>query len=186
VPQRPSPPPMPPDPRPSRAEPITLVAPPDSNTGGNRVLTLSPLRDGEATQLGRILATMDPWAAYRFPPERLTSFLAAEEPDPTRWAIRVDDALAGAVVIRHVWLHGPYLQFLAVLPDYQGAGLGAAVLRWMIDEAQGNARNVWLCVTGTNERAQAFYRRHGFEAVATFDGLVADGMDEILMRRRLG
>lgn len=164
-----------------RAEIVDLRA----AAAGRPAAGLSSLRDGEAEMLGAAFAAMDPWKAYGFPAENLARFFAASEPDARRWAIRVDDRLAGAVVIRAPWLHGPYLQFLGLLPGDEGQGLGRLVLDWMAREGQGRVRNLWLCVSEINGRARAFYEREGFERVALFDALVADGMDEILMRKKL-
>lgn len=165
-----------------RADSVML---PVSGKPTGAVLALSPLAEGEARQLGSVLATIDPWATYGYSADRLTAFFAEVEADAMRWAVRADGVLAGVVVIRSPWLHGPYLHFLAALPEHQGKGIGAAVLRWMEQEARGNVRNLWLCVSRINTRAQAFYRREGFETAAMLDELVASGMDEILMRKRL-
>ena len=127
---------------------------------------------------------MDPWAAYRMQPVQLATFFAAVETEAPRWAIRCDGRLAGAVVVRFPWLHGPYLQFLGLLPHAQGQGLGRVVLDWMEREASPRSRNLWLCVSAINVRAKAFYERQGFVHAATLDALVAEDMDEILMRKR--
>ena len=52
-------------------------------------------------------------------------------------------------------------------------------------EARDHYRNLWLCVSAFNVAAQRFYARHGFERVATLAGLLRDGDDELLMRKRL-
>lgn len=149
------------------------------------VATLSPMAGDDAEVLGAAFAGMEPWLGYRVPPGRLAVFLGSSEPGCVRFAIRHEGALAGAIVIRDPWLLGPYLQFLGLLPGQQGRGLGRAVLAWMEREAPREARNLWLCVTASNVRARAFYERAGFELVSTLPDLVADGTDELLMRRRL-
>lgn len=154
-----------------------------SPTGARRHLT--PLVAGEAEDLGLAFAAMDPWAAYGTPAERLAAFFAAAEQAAARHAIRVDGQLAGIVVMRSPWLHGPYLQFLGMLPGHQSQGLGAAVLDWIAAEAPRDTRNLWLCVSAINTRARLFYERHGYRLAAALPGLASDHMDEILMRRRL-
>jgi ribosomal protein S18 acetylase RimI-like enzyme len=140
---------------------------------------------GTAATLGASFAAMEPWLGYRITPHGLAAFLGVTEPGCARFAIEMDGELAGAVVVREPWLLGPYLQFLGLLPGRQGGGLGKAVLDWMAAEAPPGARNLWLCVTGSNARARAFYEREGFEHAARLADLVADGTDELLMRRRL-
>lgn len=139
----------------------------------------------EADRLGAAFAAMSPWLDYQMPAASLQRFFAMQESDAPRWSIHVDDALAGAVVIRRPWLHGPYLQFLGITEGFREVGVGASILEWMEQEALGRYRNLWLCVSATNVRAEAFYARYGYRRVAALDGLVADGMDEILMRRQL-
>jgi diamine N-acetyltransferase len=61
------------------------------------------------------------------------------------------------------------------------------MLGWFEARARaGGQRNVWLCVSGFNDAAQAFYRAHGWETAAALPGLIQDGVDEVLMRKRLG
>lgn len=148
-------------------------------------LTLEPIGAGEADILGAVFAAIDPWAAYGSTPARLSGFFAQQNVDCRRWSIRRDGQLIGAAVVTWPWLHGPYLQFLGLMPGHQGSGAGAAVLAWMEREAGPATRNLWLCVSGINTRARAFYERHGYRHVATLDALAADGMDEMLMRKRL-
>ncbi len=45
------------------------------------------------------------------------------------------------------------------------------------------ARNLWVCASSFNARALRFYARHGFWPAATLPGLVADGYEEILLRK---
>jgi ribosomal protein S18 acetylase RimI-like enzyme len=128
---------------------------------------------------------MEPWADYGMTADQLARFLSAEEPDCSRRAIRLGEDLAGVIVVRSPWLHGPYLQFLGVLPAWQGLGLGQAALAWLAAEAPAGTRNLWLCVSAFNTRALTFYQRNGFEPAATLAALAADHVDEILMRRAL-
>jgi len=114
----------------------------------------------------------------------LAAYFAASEANVARFVVRHDGALAGAVIVREPWLLGPYLQFLGLLPGWQGQGLGRAILDWMDREAPAGARNLWLCVTASNDKARGFYEKLGFTQAAALPDLVADGKDEILMRRQ--
>ena len=87
----------------------------------------------------------------------------------------------GRIVMR---LRGPYLELLALLPKAQGQGVGASILAWFEQEAlKLGARNLWVCASSFNTDALRFYGRHGFHPAATLPGLVADGYDEILLRK---
>lgn len=73
-----------------------------------------------------------------------------------------------------------HLYVLYVLAAEHGRGVGAALLDAVV--APGEAATLW--VADPNPRAQAFYRKHGFEA----DGAVQvdDGVREIRMVRSGG
>jgi ribosomal protein S18 acetylase RimI-like enzyme len=66
-----------------------------------------------------------------------------------------------------------YLHELQLLPQYQGCGLGAEVLRALLQEASDQALSVSLSVAGGNPRARHFYERHGFHVA---------GIDEPFVR----
>jgi GNAT superfamily N-acetyltransferase len=145
---------------------------------------LAPMDAAAAAVLGERLAAMDPWLRLGYPVERLERYLATDSPALARYRIEVDGELAGALTVRWPWLHGPYLELLALLPQAQGRGLGGALLQWLATQA-APSRNLWVVVSAFNAGARRFYARHGFVEVGAVPGLVRDGFDEILLRRRL-
>lgn len=151
---------------------------------GSRI-TLAPMTADVARTLGPALAGIEPWARLGTSPALMRSFLGAVEAGAPRFQILAQGAVAGCVVVRHPWLHGPYLNLIGLLPPYQSRGIGERALSWFEAEARGHYRQVWLCVSHHNTGAQKFYAAHGYSVVATLDSLVKDGFDEILMRKRL-
>ena len=100
---------------------------------------------------------------------------------PGRWATPPGDIVRNLVpmmsALRHRALHGLrslgaveakhpkepphwYLGFLGTLPSRQGQGLGAALLREVLDRVEGPAY-----LESSNPRNLSLYRRHGFEVV---------------------
>ena len=148
------------------------------------VCRLAPMDEAAAAELAQRLAAMDPWHRLGYPAERLERYLVTDSPALTRYRVDVEVGLAGALTVRWPWLHGPYLELLAVLPAAQGRGLGSALLGWL--EAQAApSRNLWVAVSASNAGARRFYARHGFFEVGAVPGLVRDGFDEILLRKAL-
>lgn len=149
-------------------------------------LLIEPLPTSEAHRLGAAFAAIDPWAEYGYPASALSAYLAAHEPGAPRFALMLGSDIAGVAGMRLGWLRGPYMQFLAFLPEFQGRGLGSAVLAWMEREARaGHERNLWVAAAEINVGAIRLYERHGFTQTARLEGLVYDGRTEILLRKRL-
>jgi ribosomal protein S18 acetylase RimI-like enzyme len=94
------------------------------------------------------------------------------------WVAEVDGALAGTV--SYVPGPGPYAEFenplgagirmLAVLPEFQGRGIGEALVRACIERARADGRErVYLDTTEWMETAQRLYRRIGFKRAPELD-----------------
>jgi GNAT superfamily N-acetyltransferase len=157
-----------------------------SNRAKAANVRFEPMTASAAAILGGALAKIDPWALYGYTPAALSAYLAAREADAPRFEIMVDRAIAGAIGIRRNWMRGPYLQFLGILPPYQRQGIGRVALAWFEGEARAQgAQNLWVAASDFNARALSFYEHHGFNRVATLDALIAEGRDEILLRKRL-
>lgn len=146
---------------------------------------LAPLDDASAAEIAAACAAIDPWARMEYAANVLRGYFLHPDPASHRYAVLAGDRLAGALAVRHPWLKGPYLEFLAILPPHQGGGIGAAILDWMESEASPAARNAWVLASDFNERALAFYQRHGYLPVAPLPDVAADGFTEILLRKRL-
>lgn len=148
-----------------------------------RPLALQPITPAMADRLGEAIAQVGPWAHYAIAGAALAE--AFKSAGSASYRIECAGESAGVIVIRPAWLVGPYLQMLAVLPAYQGQGIGTRVVAWFEAEARLKGRSAWLCVSAFNPGAQRLYRAHGFELVARLGDLVRDGDDELLMRKRL-
>ncbi len=145
------------------------------------------LVDGKpyAVALGALLAGMDPWQAQGRSADEMARRFSRNDPSAGRFAILRDDTVIGAVIIRYPFLRGAYLETLGLNAEARGLGIGRAILDWMAREIEGEAQNLWLCVTDWNEAARGFYRRMGFVEVAPLPDLSIAGMTEIFMRKQL-
>jgi GNAT superfamily N-acetyltransferase len=153
---------------------------------GEGPLTLLPLPASQAEPLGTAFAAIDPWASYGYPAASISSYLAAEAPGDVRFLLQVDGAVAGAVGLQPIWLRGPYIRFLGILPTFQRHGVGSAIVAWIEEQARTQQqRNLWVVASQINTDALRFYERHGFAQVAIFDALAYDDRNEILLRKRL-
>jgi diamine N-acetyltransferase len=153
--------------------------------GGSPVIA-EPMTADEAGPLAEAVAALEPWRTYGYPAAKLAAFLATREPGAPRYGLLRDGKVLGGIVVRLNWMRGPYIQFLAVLPPYQGYGIGSAVVAWVEALARlAEERNLWIAASEINEPARRLYQRLGFREVAKLDDLVCEGRSEILYRKRL-
>jgi GNAT superfamily N-acetyltransferase len=153
---------------------------------GDGSVHLRPFEPRLAQPLAEAIAAMEPWSVMNYPADKLADFLANPDAGVCRHIVSLDGTDAGVVSVRSPWLKGPYLEILALLPHAQGQGIGRSIMAWLEATAVArDARNLWVCASTYNVRGLAFYARHGFVAAAVLPGLVADGYDEILLRKFL-
>lgn len=78
------------------------------------------------------------------------------------------------------------VQTIAVVPEYEGRGIGSWLLTSLIEEARRRrAADVLLEVRADNPRAQQLYRRFGFEQIHIRPRYYRDGVDALIMRLQL-
>lgn len=91
---------------------------------------------------------------------------------------------------------GPYAELskIYVRPDALGGGIAARLMDGAVDAAarlaatDGAEAPLWLGTNGENVRAQAFYRKHGFEVAGTrtYDVGGVQHDDVVMVRRHAG
>ncbi|WP_369375469.1 GNAT family N-acetyltransferase [Promicromonospora sp. Populi] len=85
-------------------------------------------------------------------------------------ALGTPQGAAESAVVREASLRAaPYVELskIYVLPDAQGSGVASGLMQGASDAAAelGPGLPLWLATNTHNQRAQAFYRRSGFEVV---------------------
>lgn len=111
-------------------------------------------------------------------------FVAELSQPETRHYLVAEDA-AGIVGYAGLMCIEPIadVQTIAVVPEYEGRGIGSTLLTQLITEAKDRgAADVLLEVRADNPRAQALYVRFGFEQIHIRPGYYRDGVDALIMR----
>ena len=135
----------------------------------------------EVAGLERDLFAHDPWSVEQFWSE------LAHVPE-TRWyAVHEDaDGIDGYVGLFAVPPEAD-VQTIAVAPRSQGKGLGRELLEALVAEAVGRGcAQLFLEVRVDNDRAISLYERTGFERQGRRANYYGDGVDALILRRRLG
>jgi ribosomal protein S18 acetylase RimI-like enzyme len=86
---------------------------------------------------------------------------------------RATRKLAGVLALTAVRPFTAHIPQIAVVPEFQGTGLGSFMLKLAFEELQGRGfKEVSLTVTAVNQGAVRLYERLGFETFHTFGAFV--------------
>jgi GNAT superfamily N-acetyltransferase len=155
--------------------------------------------DAEAlAALGR--ATFTETFGHLYAPHNLAAFLESHSPE--RWRAELGDpafsvrlAEEDGRAAAYAKIGPPSLPFetkraatelrqFYVLGPWQGRGVAAALMAWVLGEARRRgAEELYLSVFTDNVRARRFYARYGFETVGTYHFMVGDHADDDLVMR---
>jgi GNAT superfamily N-acetyltransferase len=80
---------------------------------------------------------------------------------------------------------GGYLRLMAVLPEAQARGAGAALLAAFEAEVSAGSPHAFLLCSDFNAPAQRFYERHGWTRVGALPALVLPDVTELIYWKRL-
>jgi ribosomal protein S18 acetylase RimI-like enzyme len=109
----------------------------------------------------------------------------AVEPDPHAVYVVVVDGIVAGFALGSAVGRTATLNALHVLPALHGSGAGHALHdRLLGDFAAWGCTTAELWVLEGNERAQAFYRRHGWSHDGTRDAHAVGGVDVPILRYR--
>lgn len=146
-------------------------------------------REGEAAAIAAAVAEQPLMARYGTTREGLAKNLAAA-------MVRGEGLLVadeGGAIAGMAWYTttgmfgalGGYLRLIAVATGSEGRGLGALLLDEVERRVARESRRLFLLVSHFNEGARRFYAQRGYVEAGRLEGLVVDGIDELLMWRRL-
>jgi ribosomal protein S18 acetylase RimI-like enzyme len=146
--------------------------------------SLRRVKRSEAQDLAATLVAIDPWRTLDYQADALALYLSRPDPTLMRFTIQAEQP-AGVICLRYPWLKGIYLELLALLPPFQGLGLGREIMTWSEACARNHTKNFWVTVSSFNHRARRFYQELGFNQVACLQNLIKEGYDELLLRKIL-
>lgn len=123
--------------------------------------------------------------------EDMTEGYFDNDEDGGTWLTHEEEgkAVAVAAYTAEPMTEGTYNAFLlAVHPEYQGQGVGAALMLHIEQSLRDQGQRVLLVETSglpNFERTRSFYRKIGYEEEARIRGFYAAGEDKIVFRKAL-
>lgn len=106
----------------------------------------------------------------------------------TRQYLAAEDATGQIIAYAGLMAVAPIadVQTIAVVPEREGQGIGTQLLTMLVAEArERRMQDLMLEVRSDNPRAQALYKRFGFEQIHVRPRYYRDGADALVMRLQL-
>jgi ribosomal protein S18 acetylase RimI-like enzyme len=157
---------------------------PGMSTDAAGILIQSLGDEAEVRACAAMMVASEPWITLRRDFDNALSLVT----DRTKevYVARMGNVLAGHVVVNMQGPFAGYIQALVVGPEWRSRGIGAKLLQFAEERIFQESPNVFLCVSGFNARAQAFYARLGYERIGELKDYVIAGESEFLMRKSIG
>jgi len=137
-------------------------------------------------------ANMEAYMRAAYAPDKLRAELL--NPDSDFYFLYADGAPAGYIKLNgcpaQTDVHDPdalEIERLYLHRDFQGLGLGSALMRKALDVARTRRKKyVWLGVWEGNKKARVFYHKHGFYPFGSHPFVMGDDRQtDLLMRKDL-
>ena len=77
----------------------------------------------------------------------------------------------------------PYLHMIVIDKDFQGKGIGKALISYFENVIAASYDKVFLMVGDFNKRAKKLYEKLNYEVIGTFPDFYIDGINEYLMMK---
>ncbi len=145
-------------------------------------IQISTANESELAWCAQVMASTDPWLAYKFSIETCVGIL--RWPGSTLFIAKAADPVGFALLHPRGFLGCPYVAVVAVVASLRSRGIGAQLLEFAEAHFAGS-RHVYLCVSSFNVWALRFYELHGYAKVGELPDFIADGFSEIVMQKRL-
>ena len=128
---------------------------------------------------------MEPWSGLGYRADALGRYLARKARTRSVWVARTGakGAPAAIAVVDDGVLLGGFIALLAVRSEWNGQGLGRALVDHVAAQTFATRRWLYVSCDGNNAAALRFYRKLGFSRVGRLPDLVRQGRTEILLRK---
>jgi len=142
----------------------------------------STTNESDLTYCAKLMSESEPFATLKIDFEK--SQLALRGDYKEVYLAKVENRIAGFVVVQFYGVLRGYIQSICVSPEFRRKGIGTALLKFSEENLLKRFPNVFLCVTSFNHEAQKLYYRLGYEKVGELKDHIIEGADEYILRKQ--
>ena len=152
--------------------------------------SMPPLHIAAATQAdyewcARLMASSEPWITLRRDLEGCRAVLV--RPGTELFVARDQDSsgpLGFILLAAYGFAASPYVASIGVGPEARGQSVGSQLMAFA-EQRYRDRGHLFLLVSSFNQRAQKFYRGHGYEFVGELKDYIVAGHSELIFHKRL-
>jgi len=130
------------------------------------------------------MALSDPWKTLGMNDKYCR--LAFEGPCKEIYVAKVEDQLAGFVILQVCGTFRGYIQTIFVDEGFRGKGIGTEMLAFCEQRILEISPNIFICVSSFNTRAAKLYYELGYTLVGELTDFLKVGFNELLLRKSVG
>ncbi len=130
----------------------------------------------------KLMTESEPFVTLKFDFEKCKAAVRGDYKEV--YVTKVEDRIAGFIVIQFYGLMRGYIQTICVEPNYRGKGIGTSLIKFCEEILLKRFPNVFLCVTSFNYEAQKLYYRLGYEKIGELKDHIIRGADEYILRKQ--
>ena len=132
----------------------------------------------------QMMTRTDPWITLEMDYDQCIMAFCGKEKET--YVVKIEDDIAGFVVLQVVGTFKGYIQTVCVSEEYRGKGIGKRLLLFCEERILKISPNIFICVSSFNEGAIHLYEEFGFKRVGELENFVKKGFTEFLLRKTFG
>ena len=132
----------------------------------------------------QMMTRTDPWITLEMDYDQCMPAFCGKEKEI--YVAKIEDDIAGFVVLQIGGTFKGYIQTVCVGEDYRGKGIGRKLLQFCEERILKISPNIFICVSSFNTGAIHLYEEFGFKRVGELENFVKQGFTEILFRKTFG
>ncbi len=131
-----------------------------------------------------LFVNSEPWITFGLTPEKCMT--TCNDTQYHVYIAKSGSINCGAIIVHPLGLaSSPYIKSIAVAKEYQGYGVGRALIDYVEKLYIEKSKHIFLCVSSFNLNAQKFYEHIGYTAVGEFKDFIIKSKSEILMHKNI-
>jgi ribosomal protein S18 acetylase RimI-like enzyme len=137
----------------------------------------------EAVECALLMSSSEPWITLKRTYEDSLKILLDKSNDT--YVLKSGQRITGFVVVKCQGSLIPYIQSIAIHPEYRRKGIGTKIIKDVEEIYSIQYHHIFLCVSSFNDSARKLYVNLGYKIVGELKDHIVSGHSEFLLSKSL-